>query len=284
MAVVHIITGLQRTGKTLYLAYLANKYANDNLCLTRCHSLIDEYNAKGFHFSKPKTPVFTDFDIELHRPLQKPIHAYWINGFYLGLPAAVLKHGKNKQEHVVYRTMLLPPGIKIFLDEGNKFADSQNEDLMPDCKKRWIELMGQFEQELFLVAHRPTAVSKKVRDYADYTIFLKTDFYYNERGNISVVKMQYRRLENFQQMEAYLKSEILPNGNKIETLTIDCEALCNNIPAYYNTKFFDKYFLQGAKDRDFDLIFHQNNFSTPEDIDLFCKKYSYKVPKEIKQL
>lgn len=284
MACVHIITGLQRTGKTLYMSYLANKVAQDPMSINKCYQLIDKYNAMGFHFSKPDVPVFSDYRLEIHQFMKKPTVAYWVNGFYLGLPAEVLRRGKDNREHVVYRTMLFPPGINIFLDEGNKFADSQNEDLMPDNKKRWIELMGQFGQELFIVAHRPTAVSKKVRDYADFTIFLKTDFYYNERGKISVVKMQYRKLDNFQQMEAYLKSETLPSDNKIETLTIDCEQPCNNIPAYYDTTFFANYFLENAKDKDFDLIKHSDTLSTPEDIDLFCKKYSYKVPKEIYQL
>lgn len=283
MACIHIITGLQRTGKTLFMSYLSNKIANDPSVLANCHRLIDKYNAMGFHFSKPDVPIFTDYYQELHRFMQPPTKAYYVNGFYLGLPVELIER-KSKKEIVKFRTMLLPPGIKILLDEGNKFADSQKEEAMPDYKKRWIELMGQFEQELYLVAHRPTAVSKKVRDYADYTIFFKTDFYYNEKGKISVVKMYYRTLTDFQEMEAYLKSKELPKNNEMQCLTVDCEQVCNNIPAYYDTKFFDKYFLQGAKDKDFDLIKHELKCTTPEDIDLFCKKYTYKMPKEMKQL
>ena len=282
MACIHVITGLQRTGKTFYVAYLAQLLANDPAVVNSCNNEIDKFNSMGFNFSKPITPIFADFDLEVHRMFEKPTKAYYVNGFYLGLPVEIItKDKKTKQDVLKFRTMLLPPGAKIILDEGNKYFDSQDDDIMPAFRKRWIELMGQFIQELWLVSHRPMMVSKKVRDYADFTIFLNTEFSYDVLGNIVLAKMQYRYLETFQQMEAFLKNGILPPNNKIQTLTIDCTAPCFNIPKYYDTQFFEKLFLKGAKDRDFDLRQKDYRCSSPEDIDQFCKLFNYQVPKEI---
>ena len=285
MGCIHVITGLQRTGKTFYCAYLAQLFANDSAVLDDCYREIDKFNSMGFHFSKPITPIFADFDLEIHRMFQKPAKAYYVNGFYLGLPVEIYKKDKvTKQDIIAFRTMLLPPGAKIILDEGNKYFDSQDDDIMPAFRKRWIELMGQFKQELFLVSHRPMMVSKKVRDYADFTIFLNTQFSYDALGNIVLAKMQYRHLETFQQMEAFLKNGILPPGNEIQTLTIDCTLPCFNVPKYYDTQFFEKLFLKGAKNKDFDLKLREYQCTCPEDIDKFCKLFNYQVPKEIYSL
>lgn len=281
MKYIHIITGVQGTGKTLYLAYKMNCTANDKDKIRKCKNTISNLNNMGYHFSIPEVPIFCDFDCELHRPFRKPIRPYWVNGYYIGLPVEFVKYDKKtKQNKTVFRTMLLPPGY-IFLDEGNKYFDSKDDDIMTDFRKRWVELMRQFNQEMYLCAHRPMLVSKCVRDYADYTMFLSTDFLYDQFGNISLITMKYRYFENVQEMEAFLKNGTIPPGNEIQTLVIDCEEPCMNIPKYYDTNYFSKYFLKGAKNKDFDLIKHQKYFSTPEDIDLFCQKYNYKVPKEL---
>lgn len=282
MACVHIITGIQGTGKTLYLSYLVQLLANNQSVINNCHSLIDCYNAKGFNFSKPDIPIFADTEFEIHRLFNAPTTTYFVSGYHLGLPHWVVREDKKNHNSIVrYRTMLLPPGVKILLDEGNKYFDSKDDDLMPGWRTRWIELMRHFDQELYLVAHRPFMVSKRVRDYADYMLFLKTNFRYDEKDKISCIEFQYRRFDTFQEMEAYLKSGKLPLGNEIESLKIDCSLPCNKIYKYYDTKFFDKMFLEGVKDCDFDLVRKNTYCNSPEDINLFCKQYNYKVPKEI---
>lgn len=282
MACVHIYFGLQGAGKTFAFVYKMNQIANDKSNLMNCYNRIAKFNTLGYRFSYPQIPIMCDFNCELHRMFERPISPYRVNGYFLGLPVEVIEKDKKlKTEKIVYRTMLLPPGMRIFLDEGHKYFNSHDDDIMPDFRLRWIELLRQWGQELYLCVQRPFLVSKSVRDYADFTMFLKTDFIYDMYGNIAVAKLQYRYFQNYLEMEAFVKNGILPKGNEVQEMIIDCTLPCNNIPKYYDTEYFAKYFLKGAKDKDFDLPEHQQIFSNPEDIDLFCKNYNYKVPKQI---
>jgi len=273
MATSHIFFGNQRSGKTLWLAYLANSQAYDKNKLGMCHSKVDYLNSIGFNLCKPKHLTFTDFDLEIHSYRKPAQMNYWIDGFYLGLPHHVVKNKK-----LTYRTMFLPPYINIYLDEGNKYFDSRNKEIMPDFRKRWIELLGQWGTELYMVCHRPMLVDLCIRDLSDFREFLSTDLTYDYFGNIATATIHTRYYPTNKDVMAYLEAGVLTKNVKIEDLFIDCKQICNNIPKYYDTHFFDKAFLRFNEERDFDLIQKKHSCNSIAEIQDFNKRFNYSVP------
>lgn len=259
--------------------------AYDKSRLNNCYNRIDKYNSMGYSFSKPKHLVVADFDMELHHWGKQPELAYWCNGFYLGMPRAVMgerKVGCIRQPVVVYRTMYLPPCMSIFLDEGNKYFNSRDREIMPGWRSRFIELMGQYGLELHMVCHRPELIDSNVRDLADFREFLGVDITKDAMGNILTMTIKSRYFANNKEVEAYLKNNILPVDCKVEQTVIDCRVPCFDIGKYYDTEFFDKAFLKDAENRDFDLIQKKHTCNTIEDIKQFNKEFDYKIPKGLK--
>ncbi len=273
MATSHIFFGEQRSGKTLYLAYLANIQAYDPVKLSACYNKIDMLNSMGYNLSKPKHITFTDFDLEIHSYRKAVEMNYWIDGFYLGLPHYVVKNKK-----LTYRTMFLPPNINIYLDEGNKYFDSRNRDIMPDYRKRWNELLGQWGTELYMVCHRPMLVDSCIRDLSDFREFLKTDLDYDYFGNISKAIIHTRYYPTSKDAMAYIDNGIITENVTEEDIVIDCTRPFLNVPKYYDTHFYDKAFLRFAEDRDFDLIQKKHICNSVEDVQAFNKRFHYTVP------
>ncbi len=281
MAISHIFFGNQRTGKTLYLVYQVELHALDQNSLNACYNKIDSLNALGYDLSKPKHLAFTDFDCEIHAFRKKPMMNYWVDGFYLGLPHYVVKHdSKTKSDILTYRTMFLPPYAKIFLDEGNKYFDSRNKEIMPDFRKRWIELLGQWGTELFMVCHRPELVDKCVRDLSDFREFYKeADLEFDYFGNVKLITLHTRYYPTNKDVMAYLESGILTKNVITEDIVIDCSKPCMNITKYYDTHFYNKAFLRFAEDKDFDLVQKNHKCSNVNDVIEFNKRFNYTVPK-----
>lgn len=285
MSCIHIYFGEQRQGKTLYMVLQAQLVAYDKSRLNNCYNRIDAYNAMGYKFSKPKHLVLADFDIELHHFGKQPEMNYWCNGFYLGMPRVVTserKIGIVKQQVVTYRTMFLAPGMSIFLDEGNKYFNSRDRDIMPGWRSRFIELMGQYGLEMHMVCHRPELVDSNVRDLADFREFVGVDIAYDAIGRICTMTINSRYFANNKDVEQYLKTGILPSYSKIEQTVIDCRVPCFDIGKYYDTHFFDKAFLKDAENKDFDLIQKKHTCYTIEDVQKFNKEFDYKVPKGLR--
>ncbi len=274
MSIIHILFGEQRTGKTLYLAYKAITEAYDVNRLNRCHAKIDSLNTIGYNFSKPRHLCFSDFDIEIHHWGKAPDINYWIDGFYLGLPHHVVKNQK-----LTYRTLNIPPFVNLYLDEGNKYFDSRNKEIMPDFRKRWVELMGQWGLTLTMVCHRPMLVDVCIRDLADFRQFLKTEFTYDCFGNIRTAKIFTRYFPTNKDFEAFLNGNIITDNVIEEAIDIDCFLPGLNIPKYYNTEFYSPAFLRFCENKDFDLLQKTHDFNSIEDVQKFNKQFNYSVPK-----
>lgn len=274
MATSHIFFGNQRSGKTLYLAYLANIQAYDKSKLIACHRKVDLLNSMGYTLTKPNHISFTDFDLEIHSFRKAVEMNYWIDGFYIGLPHYVVE--KNV---ITYRTMFLPPYINIYLDEGNKYFDSRNKEIMPDFRKRWIELLGQWGTELYMVCHRPMLVDSCIRDLSDFREFLNTELTYDYFGNVSSATIHTRFYPTNKDAMAYIDNGIITSNVKTEDIFLDFTLPCINIPKYYDTHFYDKAFLRFAKGKDFDLVQKKHFCRTIEDVEEFNKRFNYTVPK-----
>lgn len=284
MSCIHIYFGEQRKGKTLYMVLQAQYAAYDKARLNDCYNRIDAYNALGYNFSKPKHLVVADFDLEIHHFGKQPDINYWCNGFYLGLPKVVIKERKTgciKQQVVTFKTMRLAPCMSIFLDEGNKYFNSRNKKIMPGWRSRFIELMGQYGLEMHMVCHRPELVDSNVRDMADFREFLGVDITCDSMGKICTLTIHSRYFANNRDVEAYLQNNILPSYSKIEQTIIDCRIPCFDIGKYYDTHFFDKVFLKGAENKDFDLIQKKHICKSIEDIKQFNREFDYTVPKDL---
>lgn len=278
MSVIHIYFGNQRTGKTLYLVYDAIMHAYDRSRLEKCRSKISEYNAMGYAFSCPEHLVFSDFDIEIHHFGKAPTVNYWIDGFYLGMPHQVVKRSGNSNV-LTYRTLNIPPFVNLYLDEGNKYFDSRNSEIMPAFRKRWVELMGQWGLTLSMVCHRPMLVDSCIRDLADFREFLKCDFLYDSFGRIIRVDLKTRFYPTNKDAMAYIQNGILTDNVVEETISINCSAPCMQIPYYYKTDFYTPAFLKFCENRNFDLLQKTHDFKTIEDIQQFNKQFNYNVPK-----
>ena len=266
---LHIYFGVQGSGKTLSAVKQLQVEAYNPTRLANCAKRILKYNSMGYHFSMPEHLAFCDFDCEIHHLGKAPTMSYLTNGFYLGLPNPNM------------RTQRLPPYFFAVLDEGNKYFNSRNKQIMPQWRSRFYELIRHWGGEIIICCQRPGLVDLNIRELTDYEEFLGCEFVKDLFGNIVLVKIKRRHFETCADVERYLSTNILPEDSKIETDIINCRLPANNIPAYYDSQFFENLFLQGFSDKDWDLIAARHICSTVNDVEKFCQVFDYRVPKNL---
>ena len=150
------VYGLPGAGKGCLLTKFAyDLYVNEGRDILRnsC-SLIDELNlTRNKKLSYPeKVPIFSDFKISFPVNYKKKYETYFINGFYFGV--------KNSK----LRTLLVPPGSRIFLSEVQRYYDSRKSSSLPSFVSNLYEMHRHWNLDIWLDLQRFSLLDLNIRD------------------------------------------------------------------------------------------------------------------------
>lgn len=159
------IYGLPGAGKgALMTKFCYDFYCNERRDIfNKSCDLITKLNlTRDRKLSYPeRVPIYSDYKISFPVAFRKNYETYFTNGYYLGV--------KNDN----YKTLLLPPGSKVFLSEVQRYYDSRKSYNLPTFVSNLYEMHRHWELEFFLDLQRLSLLDLNIREICGRFIYVE---------------------------------------------------------------------------------------------------------------
>ena len=176
---------------------------------------------------------FSDYDFSINRKFSR----YKITGYELGLP--------NRY----FKTIFLPVGSNIFLDEAQRYYDSRLSFFLREEVYRWFQLHRHNKYNIYMTAQRLANIDINIRSIADkYIVIDDLVIEKDEYGRTIKITWKTRQFTSCETVETYQlskeKGEVSKLGKEITiTTNIDVFKFYNsysNKLAFYNASYAPK--------------------------------------------
>lgn len=162
---------------------------------------------------------FSDYDFSLNRKYTR----YKISGYEIGLT------------NPYFKTVFLPVGSSIFLDEAQRYFDSRLSLYLREEVYRWFQLHRHNRYKVFMTAQRLANIDLNIRSIADKFIVIdKLEVKKDEYGRVVKMTWKTRQFTSCETAEQYQlskeKGEVAKLGESVEITTTE------NVFAYYNSE------------------------------------------------
>ena len=233
---ITIIFAPPRTGKTCFLAHMANLTAFDRTRNKAMKNEIINKNINGFNLSIPRHCVSANFDIICHKFGYSPRFSRKINPYRLGFSNPLVETHFNI------------PYESIFITEAQKYLNSRMSAYFPDWQSRWYEQHGHNNLDIWLDTQRPMLIDVNIRELARFIEIISLKLKHDKYKKVKQLTWTIRIIENSSLFDRYMQS-----GKKDKTCYTE-----EKIVANYNV--FDCYDSQNCKPK-----FYENHFNSDFD-------------------
>lgn len=253
---ITIITGAPGAGKSSIEAYFIDRTYREQgrELFESCTQRIIELNKHRLHpLSLPdRPPIFSDFKVRFKVGYDKYFEPYYINGFFFGL-------ANDRMD-----TQFLPPGAKIFFDEGQRYYNSRKSANFPDHVSRAVEIHRHYDIDMYITVQRVMLIDSNVRSLCRRFIEVQEMINRkNDVGDVIFTMWRCREFYNWQDYEEYLE-------HGAATYTETTYSYEGNIFECYDSFAFADSFLP-PDDKDFNYL----EFKDRKEIE--------RLPEEIRQ-
>lgn len=223
-----IIFAPPRTGKTSFMAALANATTFHRPFLKEQHRDIQELNNGGFSIPMTDTVVVANYHMGFRKFGYSVRNPYFINAFRLGY--------SNSEREMSF----ILPHSKIFLTEGQKYLDSHISLAFRAYQSRAYEQCGHIDLNIFIDVQRPTLINANVRDIACFLEVERLEKKY-KKGELVCCTWCLRFIRNSKSLERYLTS-----GDTSQTVEFKVKYNHDVFKLYnsqvYRPKWFDGHY------------------------------------------
>lgn len=162
---------------------------------------------------------FSDYDFCINRKFS----SYRVSGFELAL--------KNKY----FKTVSLPVGSSIFLDEAQRYYDSRFSFFLREQVYRWYQLHRHNKYNVYLTAQRLSNIDVNIRAIADkYIVIDNLDVKTDELGRVVRIKWLTRQFTSCEAAESY---QMAKERSEISKLGV-VEEISTDVDIF---RFYDSY-------------------------------------------